>query len=125
MKQQQTYLREACSSRTCLQGLNCYGYLSQDRNWKEKLISSESPNPLFLCPSTMAGLPILRLLQFTITNYTLVIIFISQNLFYMFRSMKVHHQKVSCRVQALRNNVMSKYIWYDGESSVRIMHRMK
>jgi len=30
----------------------------------------------------------------------------------MFRAMKIHHQEVSCRIQALWYNVMSKYIWY-------------
>jgi len=30
---------------------------------------------------------------------------ISKNLFYMFRAMKIHHQEVSCRIQALRITV--------------------
>jgi len=29
--------------------------------------------------------------------------------------MKVHHQEVSYRIQALCPNVMSKYVWYYGE----------
>jgi len=33
----------------------------------------------------------------------------------MFRAMKVHHQEVSCRIQALCPNVMSKYVWYYGD----------
>ena len=33
----------------------------------------------------------------------------------MFRPMKVHHQEVSCRIQALWYNVMSKSIQYYGE----------
>jgi hypothetical protein len=43
----------------------------------------------------------------------------------MFRAMKVHHQSVSCRIQAVWYNVMSKYIWYYGESSVCIVYRME
>jgi len=40
---------------------------------------------------------------------------ILQKFFYMFRAMKVHHQEVSCRIQALCPNVMSKYVWYYGD----------
>jgi len=36
--------------------------------------------------------------------------------FCMFRVMKVHHQEVSCRIQALWYNVMSKYMWCYDES---------
>jgi len=36
----------------------------------------------------------------------------------MFRAMKVHHQEVSSGIQALWYIVVTKYIWYYGESSV-------
>ena len=36
----------------------------------------------------------------------------------MFRPMKVHHQEVSCRIQALWCNVMSTYTWPYVELSV-------
>jgi len=39
----------------------------------------------------------------------------------MFWVMKVHHQEVSGRIQALWYNVMSKCIWYYGESSVCVI----
>jgi len=32
---------------------------------------------------------------------------ILQNFFYMFQAMTFHHQKVSCKIQALRYNVIS------------------
>jgi len=39
-------------------------------------------------------------------------------LFYMFHVTKVHHQEVSCRIQALWYNFTFKYIRYYGESSM-------
>ena len=33
----------------------------------------------------------------------------------MFWAIKVHHQDISCRIQALLYNVMSKCIWYYDE----------
>jgi len=42
------------------------------------------------------------------------------NLFYMFRPMKVHHQDVCCRTQALWRNVGLRYIWCDDESWVML-----
>jgi len=35
---------------------------------------------------------------------------ILQKFCYMFRVMKVNHQEVSCRIHALRHNVMPKYV---------------
>ena len=46
----------------------------------------------------------------------------------MFRAMKFHHQEVSCRIEALWYNVMSKYIWYIwyyGEPSAGVIRRME
>jgi hypothetical protein len=50
---------------------------------------------------------------------------ISQKFFYMLRAMKVHHQEVNCRTQALLYDVVSTYIWYYGESSMCIICRME
>jgi hypothetical protein len=36
----------------------------------------------------------------------------------MFRPMNVHYQEVSCGIQTLWYNVMSRYVWYYGESSL-------
>jgi len=47
-------------------------------------------------------MPLLQLKQ---TKCTLIINGISRNLFYIFQAMKVHRQKVSCRIQALQYNV--------------------
>jgi len=38
-------------------------------------------------------------------------ILILQNFFYMLRAVKVHYQKVSCRLQALWYNVKSNQTW--------------
>jgi len=46
------------------------------------------------------------------------LILVLQNLFYVFLAVKFHHQEVSCRMQALWYNVLSKYKWYYGESSM-------
>jgi len=45
---------------------------------------------------------------------------ILQKLLYMFWVTKVHLQDVNCRTQALWHNVMSKYTWHYGESSMYI-----
>jgi hypothetical protein len=37
-------------------------------------------------------------------------ILILLNIFYVFRTMKLHHKEVSCRIQALWYNVMSKCV---------------
>ena len=42
----------------------------------------------------------------------------------MFRPLKLHHQEVSCRTQALWRNVGLKYIWHCGDSSVCIIYRV-
>ena len=47
---------------------------------------------------------------------------ISWKRFHVCRAMKFHYQEVSCRIPALWYNVMSKCIWYYGESSVCITH---
>ena len=39
----------------------------------------------------------------------------------MVQAMKVHHEKVRCRMQALWCNVMSEHVWYCGESSLYIL----
>jgi len=39
----------------------------------------------------------------------------------MFRPIMVNRQEVSCRIQALWCNVMSKYVWCYGEWSVYII----
>jgi len=41
---------------------------------------------------------------------------ILKNIIYMFWAVKVHQQEVSCNVQAMWYNVMSKCTWYYGES---------
>ena len=51
--------------------------------------------------------------------------FILQNFFYMFRGMKVHHQGVSCRIQTLWCNGLSKYIWYRSELSMCVTYKVE
>jgi len=43
----------------------------------------------------------------------------------MFWAMKFHHQVVSCRIQELWGNVMSKCVRYCGESSLFVLYRME
>jgi hypothetical protein len=50
---------------------------------------------------------------------------ILQNFFYMFRAMKVRHQGISCRIQTLGYNGLSKYIWYRGELSMFVTYRVE
>jgi hypothetical protein len=40
----------------------------------------------------------------------------------MFWTVKVHHQEVNCRIQALWYNIRSKYVWFYGESSICITY---
>jgi hypothetical protein len=49
---------------------------------------------------------------------------VKKKLFYMFRAMKVHHQEVSCRIQAY-GIMLCPSVWCCGESLLYVIYRME